>query len=183
MNQKELRLLLEGYDPSDAVETCHRGAMLRLLDDGSSSWNRGHFVPGHFTASAYVVDAPGNHVAMIRHRSLGRWLQPGGHVDAADADAAAAARRELNEETGLDMSGGGTLFDLDVHVIPARPDMPEHRHFDLRFLFVLPEGSLLPELHAADDAEGAAWMPLEFLLEQGEPGMRRVAGKIRDGWN
>lgn len=179
MDQTELRLLLDGYEPSDSAEACHREAMLHLLNDGVSSWSREQFDPGHFTASAYVVDESGCHVAMIRHRALGRWLQPGGHVDDGDADAAFAARRELKEETGLDMRGGGALFDLDVHVIPARPGMPEHRHFDLRFLFILSGCGELPRLDAADDAEGAAWMPVEFLLEHGESGMERVAWKIR----
>ncbi len=75
---------------------------------------------------------------MIHHKKLGRWLQPGGHFEARDSgDAASAALREAREETSLDVCLANTErapIDLDIHVIPARPDMPAHEHLDVRFL-------------------------------------------------
>jgi 8-oxo-dGTP pyrophosphatase MutT (NUDIX family) len=53
----------------------------------------------HFTGSAVVTD--GRRVALVHHRKLGRWLQPGGHVEANDGDdLLATALREAAEETG-----------------------------------------------------------------------------------
>ncbi|MGH3830462.1 MAG: NUDIX hydrolase [Pseudonocardiaceae bacterium] len=56
----------------------------------------------HATASvflfAWVDDAW--HVGLIRHPRLGKWMLPGGHVE-ADENPAEAALREVAEETGL----------------------------------------------------------------------------------
>ena len=50
----------------------------------------------HFTGSAVVTD--GRRVALVHHRKLGRWLQPGGHVETADGeDLLATALREADE--------------------------------------------------------------------------------------
>lgn len=59
--------------------------------------------PDHFTASCVVFDlaADDRRVLLQRHRKTGKWMQFGGHVEAADASFAAAAARELTEEAGL----------------------------------------------------------------------------------
>ena len=57
-------------------------------------------VPGHFTGSAWVVDAGRRRTLLTHHRKLGKWLQLGGHAD-GDADLAAVALREAQEDSGL----------------------------------------------------------------------------------
>ena len=56
--------------------------------------------------------------------------------------------REVVEEIGLAqfLANGeeNPLFDLDIHLIPARSDVPEHVHYDVRILFVWPK----PQHHA-----------------------------------
>ena len=44
--------------------------------------------------------------------------------------------RETREETGLALIRPltGSLLDVDIHSIPARPGEPEHFHYDCRFL-------------------------------------------------
>lgn len=89
---------------------------------------------GHFTASAFVVSGDGLRTLLTHHAKLGRWLQPGGHLDAGE-DLATAALREATEETGLaNLVVEGSIFDLDRHWIPARPAEPGHWHYDVRFL-------------------------------------------------
>lgn len=91
---------------------------------------------GHLTGSAFVVDSRGESVLLIHHRKLGRWLQPGGHAD-GQGNLAIVALSEVREETGLeDLTLLLPAFDIDVHVIPARPGEPEHLHLDLRFVMV-----------------------------------------------
>jgi len=74
---------------------------------------------------------------LIHHRKLDRWLQPGGHAD-GEGNLARVAVTEVQEETGLsDMTLLLPAFDVDIHLIPARPGEPEHVHLDLRFAVVV----------------------------------------------
>lgn len=53
-----------------------------------------------FTASIYIVFE--NKVLLHKHKKLGIWLPPGGHIE-LDEDPNEAAIREAKEETGLDI--------------------------------------------------------------------------------
>ena len=145
-------------------------------------FSRRQFQPGHFTASGFVLSVDGDQVLMILHSKLGRWLQPGGHVDSGDVDVLDAARREVAEETGLVrpevMVGSPILLDVDVHRIPANPrrDEPAHEHFDLRVLF----RARSMDVRAGSDAVDARWVRLDAVqnLETDESVLRAVR-KIR----
>ena len=132
-----LRRLLEAHAPADTREAQHREHMLRLLDSAELPFSREQYVPGHVTASAFVLDPDARELLLILHGKLGLWLQPGGHVEPEDADVLESARREVREEVSVsELSIVGTgLLDLDVHDIPARGAQPAHAHFDERFLF------------------------------------------------
>jgi 8-oxo-dGTP pyrophosphatase MutT (NUDIX family) len=127
--------------------------------------------PGHVTTSAFILDPAGTRTLLIRHRSLGRWLQPGGHYEPPDS-LATSALREAVEETGLGTlaldpwhARTGLPIDIDTHRIPARParNEPEHWHHDIRFLVRAdPADPLRPELA---EVEGAAWLPVSVLAE------------------
>src|SRR5699024_6016462 len=56
--------------------------------------------PRHLTASAIVIDGPGDHVALVWHRKGRFWVQPGGHLEPGETSFAQAARREVAEEIG-----------------------------------------------------------------------------------
>ena len=89
---------------------------------------------GHMTGSAWLVSADGRRTALMHHRKLARWLQPGGHAD-GDSDLAAVALREAGEETGLTgLHLNRDIYDLDRHLIPARGHEPAHWHYDMRFV-------------------------------------------------
>jgi 8-oxo-dGTP pyrophosphatase MutT (NUDIX family) len=119
------------------------GELLELAAAGADLTSRKEF-RGHVTCGAIVL-TPENRFLMIRHRSLDRWLFPGGHLEERDTSLRQAALRELAEETGLAadaMAGfGNWLGDLpahiDCHPIPANPrkQEPEHRHWDFQFAF------------------------------------------------
>ena len=85
--------------------------------------------PVHVTGSALIVGPRG--IVLLRHRRLGIWVQPGGHVDAGEAPWEAALR-EAEEETGLALDHWAELPELahvDVH-----PGGRGHTHLDLRYL-------------------------------------------------
>lgn len=116
---------------------------------------------GHVTGSGFVVSPCRVHTCLIHHAKLDRWLQPGGHCDGL-RDAAATAAREVVEETGLVAARlvSPYVFDIDIHEIPARGDDPAHLHYDMRYLFEVPQGAVL---EADDDSVGLAWVPLARL--------------------
>jgi len=90
--------------------------------------------PVHVTASGIVVGPRG--VVLLKHKRLGFWLQPGGHVDPGETPWEAALR-ESEEETGLAVAfagpfepdGAPVLLHVDVHAGGRG-----HTHLDLRYL-------------------------------------------------
>jgi len=71
--------------------------------------------PAHVTASCFVFDPGFTSVLLHLHRKAGRWLQFGGHLEAADADARGAAARECAEESGLHELLWFSELPVDVH--------------------------------------------------------------------
>jgi len=146
-----------------------RHALLRRqIAEGDDIHSRRTF-PGHVTTSAIILDGEGRRTLLIHHRSLARWLQPGGHYEPPDT-LSHSALREAVEETGLHglvidpwHRASGLPIDIDSHRIPARPerDEPEHWHHDIRFVFRAGEGhEITPDLA---EVHGAAWRGLEDL--------------------
>ena len=114
---------------------------------------------GHITGSAWLVNAPGTHVLLTHHRKLGCWLQPGGHSD-GDPDTLRVAAREAEEESGLPVAVlEASIFDLDVHGIPARHRDPAHHHYDVRYVFRAHHERYL----VSEESLDLAWVPIASL--------------------
>lgn len=155
----DLETLVRAYVP-DGDEWTYALA-LEILATGRSLWQRSEFDPGHFTASGFVVSPDGSSLLLIHHTKLDRWLQPGGHMEAEDSTVAAAARREVLEETGVgDLHLLGTsLVRIDAHEIPERGREPAHVHIDLGVGF----HATSTEIGPLDEVDDAAWVPFDAL--------------------
>lgn len=127
---------------------------------------------GHLTGSALVVDEGSGRMALLLHRKLGLWLQPGGHAD-GEGDLAAVAGREACEETGLEgLAVHRPAVDLDIHLVDPPGEAP-HRHLDVRFLAVAPAGSRLRGNHESLDLR---WVSRHELVELApDEGLVRLA--------
>ena len=170
--------MIAAYEPTNEQESLHRASFLDLLRTTPDPYSRAQFIPGHLTASCFIVDAD-RRLLLHHHRRLGRWLQMGGHLEAGE-EPLDAAMREAGEESGLrdlKLAFNG-IADLDVHIIPAGRGEPQHRHFDVRYI----ARTASPQSIAIDAQESneLMWVDLDRAEElmQGDESLR-VIGKIR----
>ena len=116
----------------------------------------------HITGSAIVVGTRG--VVLLRHRRLGMWIQPGGHVDPGETPWDAALR-EAAEETGLpvsfvtgtgEMVSAGEVVPRLVHV-DVHAGGRGHTHLDLRYLLAAPDLDPAPPEGESPDVAWFGW--------------------------
>ncbi len=145
---------------------------------------------GHITTSAFIIRVQGNdcyEILLLEHKSLKRWLQPGGHVEAGDKSLIASALREAVEETGIpeeELILAGNVeplevpFDIDSHIIPENPKKLEngHYHHDLRYLFLYTGKNSLK--FNEGESTGMKWVNFNELSEDATFGM--VITKIKN---
>jgi 8-oxo-dGTP pyrophosphatase MutT (NUDIX family) len=140
VNRETLLNEVLAHAPSDDVEASHKATIVAFLRDGPTDPFSRSTLEGHVTGSAVCVSENGGAMLLLWHEKLSRWLQPGGHCEPdIDEDTTETAWRELLEETETargDWTISPDIFDLDAHVIPARGDVPEHVHHDIRYKFV-----------------------------------------------
>lgn len=123
------------------------------------------------TGSAIVVGARG--VVLHRHKRLGIWLQPGGHIDPGE-DPAAAALREAREETGLALrfeGGEPRLRHVDVHAAAKG-----HVHLDLRYVLEAGDEDPAPPPGESQDVRWFGW---DEALAIADPGLVGALRKLR----
>lgn len=151
----DLRRRLRVYRPVDDGERAAVAAVMTVLA-GPDPFSASRFDPGHITASAFVLHPSEPAVALILHSKIGRWLQPGGHVEEGDGSIVEAAVREVEEEVGVRPATEPWLCDVDVHTFPERPDVPAHLHHDIRVAFIADTADLV----VGDGADDARWWSL-----------------------
>ena len=70
--------------------------------------------------------------------------------------------QEAREESGLTslrLVGNG-IFDIDKHIIPQKGDVPEHFHYDVRYLI---EAELNEPLTISSESNDLAWIPFDSV--------------------
>ena len=118
---------------------------------------------------------------MTHHYKLNRWLQLGGHIEAEDKTIIDACIRELEEESGLTQFRllNPKIFDIDVHKIPtSKKGVPEHFHFDVRFLFEADESEKIQ--FDVPESKEVVWKTLEEIIElaDGNESILRMMEKV-----
>lgn len=123
----------------------------------------------HFTATAYIFHE--EEVLLHYHKKLHTWLPPGGHLEPNETPAE-AARREVLEETGLEIEFiAQENLKIEAHNavslerpylcllenIPPYKDLPAHQHIDFIYLARI-KGE-------KKEVEGFRWFKYEELQE------------------
>ncbi|HWC39078.1 MAG TPA: NUDIX domain-containing protein [Acidimicrobiales bacterium] len=161
------------HRPVDTRESTARARMLAELERLPSPFLE-EADPTHVTASALVVGPRG--IVLHRHRRLGIWMQPGGHVDPGETPWQ-TARRETIEETGLDVTepeDAPVLVHLDVH-----PAARGHTHLDLRYLLLGGDGDPRPAPGESQDVRWFSWSAATAIADEALIGALRAVRQMR----
>lgn len=132
-----------------------------------------------FVVSTFILHPSEPKFLLLKHRKLGKWLQPGGHVE-LNENPLGALEHEILEETGL------TTSDYDFVDQPEQPNVrgceriplpfffnehsfadTNHSHIDLCYLLRAKTEKLTENPDGADDID---WFTLEQIRELYETG-------------
>lgn len=130
----------------------------------------------HFTASVWITSTgKPKKILLVHHKKLGRWMQPGGHIEKFE-NPVEAAIREVKEETGLDISflaDGIKVIDSEgtflvtpdfimEQTIPAHGDQPLHFHLDINYVVSIAEQKIK---HAVKESHAIGWFTKKDALK------------------
>jgi hypothetical protein len=160
LHRENLITKLKNYSPESEDEKRFRASFLLFINENTDCFERTLLI-GHITGSAWIINKERNKALLTHHKKLNRWLQLGGHAD-GESNIIKVAETEAFEESGLQNLNliSEDIFDIDIHPIPAKGDIPEHLHYDVRFLFTADEKE---DLVISSESKNLAWVPLKDL--------------------
>jgi 8-oxo-dGTP pyrophosphatase MutT (NUDIX family) len=178
------RAELHNYMAGFPAEAAGLKAIADLLGETSADPFSRANMQGHITTSGLVYDRNADKVLLIHHRTLNRWLQPGGHHEGLDRLDGSAAR-EVEEETGVNVrspnaqSLDAPLIDIDSHAIPANPAKGEGAHVHHDFLYLFRGDASAPLSPQWEEVRGVRWVAREALLSLPSARFERLVSKLR----
>lgn len=127
-----------------------------------------------FTTSAFILHPTEKKLLLLKHNKIGKWLQPGGHVE-LNEDPLQALTHELIEETGLTPEQYDILEPADSpkpirksKVLPlpfyfnAHPFNETHTHIDISYLAKAKTDKLTDN---PDGASAIGWFNLDEIKQ------------------
>lgn len=146
----------------------HHKQFIHLLNQHDFCFEKDS-LPGHITGSAVILDKKLERIVLTHHKKLKMWIQLGGHSDGHPLTHEVALR-EGYEESGLkslffpeidklycNTTQTPIPFDIDIHSIPVIGSMPEHLHYDMRYLIIADH----EDLEISDESLDLKWFTLQ----------------------
>ena len=156
--EEALRLLL---DDQPFAQVCEEFAVIKSYRE---AWAAAPYPPVFVTVDALVECA--DHILLIQRGQipgLGLWALPGGFLD-QDERLEAGARRELLEETGLDLNSQNAN-PIASHVYDA-PERSDRGRFVTHLFHYRLNADELPAVQGGDDAATARWWRFEDIRRE-----------------
>lgn len=186
-----IKELIENYLKIYPDERSRLGDAINLANRVKKSdleiTNRKNFT-GHFTASSFIICPKEKKILLLEHKSLGKLLQPGGHIEEYDKTPLDAALRELKEETNqepddfhyiqADPENNLVPFNIDSHRIPENSKKSEdaHMHHDFGYIFIA--DSIKDIKIDQNESNSFQWTDLEEFYRQ--PHFKSISSKVKN---
>lgn len=122
----------------------------------------------HFCVSVYVFNPENKQFLLVKHKKLGKWIQPGGHIE-MNEDPEESALREVFEETGLYVKLVGENYPRNQDYIKPlalqkNVVKPDHIHMDFVYMANPTEETSL--VINEKETDGLKWFSLEEILDE-----------------
>lgn len=182
--ETEIRALVEGLTPMDALEARHRAECLTWLAGTDDIFRREkpRTPSPHLVAYFLVRDEADGSVLLVDHVKAGRWLPSGGHVEPGEHPVE-TVRREVVEELGVPAVFSPRFGERPALLtVTETVGRPEERHTDVSLWFVLSgsrDQALTPDPDEFRDVRW--WTPQEVVAAQPttlDPHMGRMMAKL-----
>lgn len=109
----------------------------------------------HLVTSVFVFNPENQKFLMIKHKKVGKWLQPGGHLEKGEK-LHEAALREVFEETGINVKIVNKL------AISEYISEKTHVHVDFSYLAYPLENQ--KEIVNHEETDGLSWLSIKEIL-------------------
>ena len=156
------------FSPKDEREERERETILSLIARcGDAILTRDHDA-AHMTASSIIVSPDRKRTLMAFHRIYNSWAWTGGHAD-GESDFEAIARREAQEETGIEGLKRLGCGPASIEILPVWAHMKKgkyvgsHLHLNVSYLFEADDA--LPLRVAEDENSAVGWLEIDKLEE------------------
>lgn len=156
---------IEKYIPYNEQEEKDKQILLKVINEKDVLTRKNE--TGHFSVSAWVVNADKTKVLMCYHKIYNSWSWLGGHVD-GNNDFKAVALKEVEEESGLknlkildDDIFSIEILTVDGH-IKNNQYISSHLHYNVTYLI---EGDENESLRIKEDENsGVKWFEVNEAL-------------------
>lgn len=159
---------VELYIPKDAREESEKREILTLMEREGDRLLLRECSYAHMTASSVIVNRNRTKMLMAFHKIYQSWAWTGGHAD-GDGDFEAVARREAQEETGIQNLKKLRACAASLEVLPVWAHqkhgqmVASHLHLNISYLFEADD--TLPLRIAEDENSAVGWIPIAQLEE------------------